>query len=124
MVYLYILILLSVISPMQKLTDLATFTQKNSSGETWILFKHSFRCGISLSAFEELESAEKSAGCPEIFLLDVIADRPVSLAIADLLEITHQSPQVIYFYKGKPAWFTSHYKITSKSVLEAVKKMV
>lgn len=109
---------------MKTLSDLSTFTKKISSGETWILFKHSYQCGISAAAFEELEKAEKVDTCPEIVLLDVIADRPVSLAIAELLKITHQSPQVIYFHKGQPVWHASHYKITRDSVFAAVEKMI
>lgn len=107
---------------MRKVTDLELFNSINSSGEPWILFKHSYRCGISAAAFEELEKAEKNETCPEIYLLDVIENRPVSLAIAELTAITHQSPQVIYFHKGKPVWNASHYKITCDTVLSAIRR--
>lgn len=102
---------------MKKLTDLRTVTEKNDSGQPWILFKHSYQCGISANALEELEKAEKSGKCPEIMLIDVIASRPVSLAIADQFKIIHQSPQVIFFHQGKATWHASHYKITAETVL-------
>ncbi|MBN8704428.1 MAG: bacillithiol system redox-active protein YtxJ [Bacteroidetes bacterium] len=108
---------------MKKLTELKTVTDKNESGDTWVLFKHSYQCGISANALEELEKAEESGKCPEIILIDVIASRPVSLAIAEQFKITHQSPQVIFFHMGKPVWHASHYKITAETVLNASEKM-
>ena len=78
-----------------------------------LIFKHSTRCSISryvLSDFiahytfssEELES----------HYLDLLNYREISNQIADQLEVTHQSPQILLIKNGKAVVHASHEYIT------------
>ena len=78
-----------------------------------LIFKHSTRCSISryvLSDFiahytfssEELES----------HYLDLLNYREISNQIADQLEVTHQSPQILLIKNGKAVAHASHECIT------------
>lgn len=61
-----------------------------------VIFKHSTRCHISkmvLSKFEnEVKNSENELS---YYFLDLINHRDISNAIADQLEVTHQSPQLL-----------------------------
>ena len=81
-----------------------------------IIFKHSPICPVSFRAKKEvdnyLDSLDKT---PEIEWIDVIANRTRSNEIADLLEIRHESPQIILLdHSGKVIWHGSHGQITQK----------
>jgi bacillithiol system protein YtxJ len=77
-----------------------------------LLFKHSTRCSISSMALNRTESGWD---IPEEelvpFYLDLIAHRDVSAAIADKLNVFHQSPQIILVKGGKVVLDASHNEI-------------
>jgi bacillithiol system protein YtxJ len=50
----------------------------------------------------------------------VVEDRPVSMHVADQAGVRHQSPQAILFYRGKPVWDESHYRITAEELKAAL----
>ena len=74
-----------------------------------IIFKHSTRCTISASVLSKFEKRIPSGY--QIFLLDLIAHRDVSLAIAEKFDVIHQSPQVVFLEEGKVIQHSSHYDI-------------
>lgn len=49
-----------------------------------------------------------------IYLLDLISHRDVSNEIAESLEVTHQSPQLILVKNGEMIYNASHISINSK----------
>ncbi len=51
-----------------------------------------------------------------VYLVDVLAQRPLSQAIAARLGIRHESPQAIVLRQGKAVWDASHFAITAKEV--------
>ncbi|HMV30716.1 MAG: bacillithiol system redox-active protein YtxJ [Gemmatimonadales bacterium] len=83
-----------------------------------LLYKHSTRCGVSLDARVEL--GEFVAAHPEVtaWQVDVLRQRPLSQEFARLLDIPHQSPQVILLRGGRPLWHTSHQRITRAALAE------
>ncbi len=85
-----------------------------------LLYKHSFRCGISLTAREELEEFALARPDVPILQLDVMAQRPASQTLATLLRIPHASPQVILFRDRVPVWSATHSRITTAALLAAV----
>jgi len=87
------------------------------------IFKHSTRCPISSMAFEEVEAYERVAeqDAPEVFLIKVIETRPLSNAVAQKLDVEHQSPQIILVHDHVSLWSTSHYNITKEKMLESLK---
>jgi len=74
-----------------------------------ILFKHSTRCSISAGAWRRMEEIDTKVYT--IFWVDVIADRPVSNAIAQRFGIRHESPQAILIQDGEVVWARSHYQV-------------
>ena len=92
----------------------------SSSHKPVLVFKHSFRCPISAGAYDELAAwlEDAKGGAPACRLVDVVAHRPVSEAIAQALDVRHESPQAILVAGGKAVWHASHWDITYSSLDE------
>ncbi len=85
-----------------------------------LLFKHSPRCGTSLRAFREVASFEETGPEIPVYLLDVVSERWLARAVADRLEVRHESPQVILLAGGRPVWHASHGTIRADLLAERV----
>ncbi|WP_409341126.1 bacillithiol system redox-active protein YtxJ [Paenibacillus sp. MBLB4367] len=84
------------------------------------VFKHSTTCPVSAEAHDEYEKylhKNANADVTHAHVL-VIESRPVSNAIAESLELKHESPQAIYIKNGKVAWHASHWRITEQALRE------
>jgi len=87
-----------------------------------VLFKHSTRCSISSMAKNRLERGwdfEEGQG-PTMYLLDLIAYRPISNAIASELGVIHESPQLILLKNGKVVMYSSHSAISVDGIHKAL----
>jgi bacillithiol system protein YtxJ len=85
----------------------------------FLLLKHSLRCPISSWAFEEFHRfAEEHPTIPAAWV-DVIASRPLSLALAEETGISHASPQAFLIVDGEVAWSATHSRITYESLERA-----
>lgn len=85
-----------------------------------VLYKHSPICGSSLLAFGEMRRfADGHPGTP-VYLIDVIAARPLSEAAAERLHVTHESPQVILVRKGAAVWSASHRAVKADALVAQV----
>ena len=83
------------------------------SGEIAILYKHSTTCPISAAAHQQMETfLERNPDAP-FFMVDVHESADVSGYLEEKTGINHESPQVIVFRGGRPAWHASHYGITA-----------
>jgi len=85
------------------------------------VFKHSTRCPVSVfakKAFEKEWQAPESE-CP-VYLLDLLAFRPVSNAVAEKFNVVHQSPQLIVLHKGKVVYTASHENISASDACNAI----
>jgi monothiol bacilliredoxin len=80
-----------------------------------VIFKHSNACGISASAYREMEKLDG-----QVNLLEVQSAREVSRQLADLTGIRHETPQVIVFKDGKAVWNASHYNVKASAVEKAL----
>ncbi len=87
--------------------------------DAFLLFKHSFRCSISDRAFKEYE-AFRNDHAIESGWIDVVADRDLSLQVAEETGIEHKSPQALLMKKGEVAWHASHFDITCESLTGAL----
>lgn len=87
------------------------------------IFKHSTRCPISTMALEEVEDYQRVApqDAPEVCLIKVVESRPVSNAVAQKLDVEHQSPQIVLVYDHAPLWSSSHYNITKDKMIDSLK---
>ena len=101
--------------PWQLLKNIETFDDliRLSSDIPVMLFKHSTRCSISVMAKQRLES-KWDFSSEEIIpvYLDLLSYRNVSNEIADRLQVTHQSPQVILMKNGRGVYHASHNQIS------------
>jgi bacillithiol system protein YtxJ len=89
----------------------------NSKLRPKVLFKHSTRCGISRMALNQFEKGYTSGGQDAgYYMLDLIANRDVSNAVAEKLSVPHQSPQVIVIDNGIVVHTESHHGIDIKRV--------
>ncbi|ALC89644.1 thioredoxin [Bacillus sp. FJAT-18017] len=84
-----------------------------------MILKHSSTCPISHAAFEEYGEFAGDDSIPA-WMLIVQESRPLSTHIAETYGIKHESPQAILFADGQPVWNASHWKITKKSLNEAI----
>lgn len=85
-----------------------------------LIYKHSPVCGASAAAEREvLRFVAMSPGLP-VYRVDVLRDLTVSRQIAEVLDVTHASPQVILLRAGFPVWAASHHGITAKALHGAV----
>lgn len=86
-----------------------------------LLFKHSATCGISAQAHESL--AEWLAGQHDpapVYVIDVRAHRPLSLAVAERFGIRHESPQLMLVDRGAVVWHASHFHVNAREVAAAL----
>src|SRR5690606_11901861 len=82
-----------------------------------LIYKHSTRCSISTVVKNRLESGK----LPESFdyyFLDLIKYRNISNEISDRFGVEHESPQVIIIKNGNADYHSSHFGISSKSILQ------
>ncbi|WP_153127183.1 bacillithiol system redox-active protein YtxJ [Peribacillus tepidiphilus] len=87
---------------------------------SFFLLKHSLTCPVSGAAFEEYQKfAEENPDLDTVYLA-VQEARPLSNYIAEKFHVKHESPQAILFKNGDVAWHTSHWKITKKSLNQAI----
>jgi len=92
------------------------------SSETFLLFKHSFRCPISGRAFEEYGRWHAGAPGTPTGWIDVVEDRDLSLRVEERTGVVHQSPQAILLRSGTPLWSESHGGIDGASLTAAVRE--
>ncbi len=86
-----------------------------------VIFKHSTRCGISAHAKFRLESEWSfTQEDLDFYYLDLIAYRQVSNQVAEMFQVTHQSPQIILLRDGRAVFDTSHHMISVEVLKKAM----
>lgn len=96
------------------LTEIETLSKidKASYNHPVIIFKHSTRCSISISALDRVERKWNSlANPPEAYFLDLLNYRPISAEIATHYGVQHESPQWLLIENGKCIFHASHMAI-------------
>lgn len=89
--------------------------------ELTVVFKHSPTCPVSLYAHQEVSRfCADQPGVP-VYLVSVRRRREVSRHIADRTGVTHESPQVLVFRRGRLVGAASHEDITAESLSSLLK---
>jgi bacillithiol system protein YtxJ len=88
--------------------------------DKFFLLKHSLTCPISHAAYQEYEKYAKENENVPAYYLAVQEARPLSNEIAEKFEIKHESPQVMLIKNGDAIWNASHWKITNRSLTNAI----
>ena len=90
-----------------------------------LLFKHSYTCGVSLEALDELvahlNDREAKGFLPEYAMVTVQTHRAVSNAIAQKLGVRHETPQALLVRNGRVVWSASHFRVTAAAVDDAIR---
>ena len=85
----------------------------DSYGNKVVIFKHSTRCHISKRVLKNFEKQVKKTDKEAIYyFLDLLSYRSISDAIAERLEVQHQSPQMIVVQNGIAVRDASHQNIS------------
>jgi bacillithiol system protein YtxJ len=89
-----------------------------SSSKPQILFKDSTRCGISAHAKSRISEGYSDfiSGRADFNYLDLLKYRSVSTFIAEYLDVTHQSPQIIVLKNGKVVHVATHHAISPQKI--------
>jgi bacillithiol system protein YtxJ len=94
----------------------------NSHRRPVLLFKHSYTCGVSAEALDELlshiDGAEPAA--VEYAMVTVQTHRDVSNTIAERLGVRHETPQAILIRDGRVVWAASHFRVNAAEIQKAL----
>lgn len=84
-----------------------------------LIFKHSTRCGISVSALNRIERHWKEEYNSELqcYYLDLLSYRAISDEVATHYSIEHQSPQTLIIKNGKCIHSLTHSSIHLQELL-------
>jgi len=91
-----------------------------------LLFKHSFSCGVSAEALDELidhlNADIVAAGVPDprYAIVTVQTHRDVSNAVSSKLGIRHETPQALLIRDGRVIWSASHFRVTAEAMKRAL----
>jgi bacillithiol system protein YtxJ len=88
-----------------------------------LLFKHSYSCGVSAEALDELlvHLAEKRRAA-RYAMVTVQTHREVSNAIAARLGVRHETPQALLVRGGEVVWSASHFRVNAAELDKALTK--
>jgi bacillithiol system protein YtxJ len=91
-----------------------------------LLFKHSFSCGVSAEALDELidhlNADIIAAGVPDprYAIVTVQTHREVSNAVSSKLGVRHETPQALLIRDGRVVWSASHFRVTADAMKKAL----
>ncbi|WP_010523525.1 bacillithiol system redox-active protein YtxJ [Aquimarina agarivorans] len=101
--------------PLTEMSQLDEIKEKSKS-KPQVIFKHSTRCGISSMVIKQFEATYSLEDQVDIYYLDLLNFRPISLKIAEKFSVMHQSPQLIALKNGEVVGHSSHHDISAASL--------
>ena len=111
------------LTPLRGLAELEQVIT-HSHEQPVMLFKHSYTCGISAEALDELRAHVDGhpAGTAGVryAIVTVQTHRDVSNAIASKLGIRHETPQAILVLNGRAVWSASHFRVNVVELKKAL----
>lgn len=108
---------------LENITQLDTIKQESKKYPV-LIFKHSTRCSVSRAALRLFENTWNFNGAIEMYFIDLLIYREVSNAVAEVFDITHQSPQVLLIENGKCVYHVSHESIDSHHIINFLKNNI
>ncbi|HEV7423717.1 MAG TPA: bacillithiol system redox-active protein YtxJ, partial [Candidatus Paceibacterota bacterium] len=89
----------------------------HSKKELVLIFKHSLTCPVSIRAYERIFEGLKNGNVKyPVYLVIVQNNRDLSNNIAQTIDITHESPQIILVKDGKAIYSASHDNIQVENI--------
>jgi bacillithiol system protein YtxJ len=112
------------LTPLEHVDELQRLLAESESRPV-LLFKHSYTCGVSMEALDELvahlNDRHRTEQPPQYAMVTVQTHRAVSNAIAQKLGIRHETPQALLVKGGRVVWSASHFRVTAAAVDTALK---
>ena len=102
---------------MKQIESIADYHTALSASESKpiVIFKHSITCPVSAHAHDEVKEFAQESDI-SVYKL-IVQDQPeLKIAIAEELNVTHESPQVIAVTNRQSTWHASHADITTTSL--------
>jgi bacillithiol system protein YtxJ len=108
-------------APFRSLNDETDWTEalSHSEDQPVLLFKHSSACPVSGKADGEMKTLAADISVP-VYKLVVQESRAVSDAIADTLNVRHETPQAIVLHGREPTFDASHFDVTAEALRDAL----
>ncbi len=108
------------LTPLQHVDDLDTLLAE-SEHRPLLLFKHSFTCGSSAEALDELlDHLNQDAREARYAMVIVQTHRHLSNEVASRLGVRHQTPQAILVRGGRAVWSASHFRVNAGEIRKAL----
>jgi bacillithiol system protein YtxJ len=108
------------LTPIQGMEELERVLHE-SKQRPLVLFKHSYSCGVSAEALDEL-IAHLGDGRRDAryAMVTVQTHREVSNAIASRLGVRHETPQALLVRDGAVVWSASHFRVNAEALDRAL----
>ncbi len=88
---------------------------------TYVIFKHSTRCSISVFVKARLDNHSTNFPC-DFYYLDLLKNRALSNEIAETFHVHHESPQVLLIKNGECVYSETHGEIEMEELLIQIKE--
>jgi bacillithiol system protein YtxJ len=93
-----------------------------SKAQPVLLFKHSFTCGVSAEALDELISHLNEQNVDVRYaIVTVQTHRDVSNAVSTKLGVRHETPQALLVRDGRVVWSASHFRVNAQELNKALR---
>ena len=90
-----------------------------------LLFKHSYTCGISAEALDELLAhLSEENSTVRYAMVTVQTHREISNAVSTKLGVRHETPQALLLRNGRVVWSASHFRVNADSLGKALRTTV
>lgn len=94
---------------------------EKSNHEPIIIFKHSNSCPVSMESYNEVINFEKKVEVPIYFI--TVQDSPKeSELVEQILEVKHESPQIILINESHSKLTLNHEDVTEDNLFEMMMK--
>ena len=105
--------------------DLDVYMETIQTQNFACIYKHSATCGMSATALKQVKTAHNTLtmwGDEDLMIgLVVVQDaRSVSNAIAEQLEVKHESPQFLIFKDGKLVDVLNHLAVSARHIQHVI----
>lgn len=106
---------------LDKLSDLDRLLA-GSADRPVLLFKHSYSCGTSLEALDQLieHLDEARHHDTDYAVVTVQTHRDISNAVSARLGVRHETPQALLIRDGRVIWSASHFRVTADAMAKAL----
>ena len=94
----------------------------DSEAQPLLLFKHSYTCGISAEALDELITHLNDDSIDVRYaMVTVQTHRDVSNAVSTRLGVRHETPQALLVRNGRVVWSASHFRVNADELNKALR---